>query len=162
MVEATPALSSMSPVIRRYLPLAGVLGLVLWFFVSSFRADSPPVKISRIEAQAIALQAMEQHGVPMPGKWKILTVMVGQPGQQDRFIWQTAGKGTYKNLIDGHLNPPHWIVRFVQFEGDVAERAEEYQVYISDARRVFRFKHILAEAAAGGSISGGRSPSPCS
>jgi len=153
VVEDTLALRSMSPAIGHYLPLAGVLGLVLWVFATSFHTDSPPLNISRTEAQAIAVQAMEQHSVSMPGAWKMLTVMGGQPGQQDRFIWQTTGKETYRHLMDGYLAPPRWIVRFVQFEGDVAERAEEYQVSISDARRVFRFRHILPEAAAGTSIS---------
>ena len=153
VVEDKLALRSMNPATGHYLPLAGVLGLVLWVFAASFHTDSPPLNISRTEAQAIAGQAMEQHGVRLPGAWKMLTVMGGQPGQQDRFIWQTAGKETYRRLIDEYLAPPRWIVRFVQFEGDVAERAEEYQVSISDARRVFRFRHILPEAAAGTSIS---------
>jgi hypothetical protein len=153
VAEDRPAARSVNPAIRRYLPLAGVLGLVLWMSATSFRTDSPPLDITRTQAQAIALQAMEQRGVSVPRAWKMLTVMGGQPGQQDRFIWQTAGKETYRLLIDGYLAPPRWIVRFVQFEGDVAARAEEYQVYISGNRRVSRFKHILPEAAAGNSIS---------
>jgi hypothetical protein len=152
-VEEKPAPRTWSPVVTRYLPVAGVFGLVLWVFSTTFSTDSPSVNISRTQAQAIAAQAMEQHGVRLPGAWKTLTVMGGQPSQQDRFIWQTAGKETYKRLVEGYLAPPRWIVRFVQFEGDVAERAEEYQVSISDARRVFRFRHILAEAAAGNSVS---------
>lgn len=148
-----PAPSSMDSRIRRYLPLAGALGLVLWGIWTHFHADSPPMNRSRAEAQAIAVQAMEQHGLRAPGSWKMLTVMDGEPGQQDRFVWQTAGKETYGRLIDGYLDPPHWIVRFAKFEGDVAERAEEYRVYVSGSGRVFRFVHILPEAAAAPSIS---------
>lgn len=152
-IEETPALPHLSPTVVRCLPIAGVLGLTLWVFATSFKSDSPPLTINRDQAKAIAAQAMEQHGVHLPGAWKMLTAIDGQPSLQDRFIWQTAGRETYGRLINEYLAPPHWIVRFVQFEGDVAERAEEYDVSISDAKRVFRFRHVLPEAAAGNSIS---------
>ncbi len=151
-VEEKPAPHSPSPAVARYFPVAGVLGLILWVSATTFKADSPPLTISRAEVQAIASQTMAQHEVRLPGAWKILTDVEGQPGQQDRFIWQTAGKETYRRLINRYLAPPHWVVRFVQFEGDVAERAEEYQVFISDAGRVFRFRHLLPEATAGSNI----------
>ena len=152
-IEETTAIPHINPTIVRCLPIAGVLGLILWVFATTFKSDSPPLTISRDQAKAIAAQAMEEHGVRLPGAWKLLTDIDGQPSQQDRFIWQTAGSETYGRLINEYLVPPHWIVRFVQFEGDVAERAEEYDVAISDARRVYRFRHVLPEAAPGNSIS---------
>lgn len=152
-IEEQPAPLVMNPAVRRYLPLTGLLGLALYVLCSTFHTDSPPLTASRDNAKAIAMQAMEQHGVRVPGPWNVLTVLAGQPGQQDRFVWQTAGEETYRRLIHGYIDPPHWVVRFVQFEGDVAARAEEYQVYVSDTGRAFRIRHILPEDAAGKSIA---------
>jgi hypothetical protein len=153
VVEEKAALRSWSPAVLRYLPVAGVLGLLLWGFTTIFKTDDAPLTTSRTEARRIAIQALEQHGIRLPGSWSVLTAIESQPSEQDRFIWQTAGKETYGRLMNKYLAPPHWIVRFAQFEGNVAERAEEYQVLVSDAGHVFRFRHILPEATAGNGIS---------
>jgi len=52
-----------------------------------------------------------------------------------------------------YLAPPHWKIRFVRFTGDVAERAEEYQVFLAGAQGVYRFRHVLPEAAPGESLA---------
>jgi hypothetical protein len=137
----------------RYFPIAGALGLALWLFAGSFRADAPPLTISRAAAQAGAARALEDRGIALPQTWKVLTALEAQPGPQDRFVWQKAGKDAYKSSLGQYLAPPHWKVRFVRFEGDVAARAEEYQVFLAGAERVFRFRHILPEAAAGSSLA---------
>jgi hypothetical protein len=152
VVAEKPVSESLNPVVRRFLPVAGVLCLVLWVSAASFNPDAPPLTISRHEGMTIASQELENRGVHVPGSWKVLTAADSQPGQEDRFIWQTAGKESYRRLMHEYLAPPHWEIRFAQFEGDVAERAEEYRMSISDARRVYRFRHILPEARAGNSI----------
>jgi len=155
VAEESQVPRALSSAMVRYLPIAGALGLVLWIFAAVFKTNGPPLNVSREQAKAIAAQAMEQRGVRLPGPWTALTAIVGQPDQQDRFIWQTAGRETYGRLMNEYLSPPHWTVRFVQFEGDVAARAEEYQVLIAGNGRVHRVKHTLPEAAAGKSIAEG-------
>jgi hypothetical protein len=152
VVAEEPVSEFMNPLVRRFLPVAGVLCLVLWVSATGFNPDAPPLSISRHEGMKVASQELENRGVHISGSWKVLTAVDSQPSQEDRFVWQTAGKESYKRLMHEYLAPPHWEIRFAQFEGDVAERAEEYQVSISDARHVYRFSHILPEARAGNSI----------
>ncbi|MEK6572357.1 MAG: type II CAAX endopeptidase family protein, partial [Bacteroidota bacterium] len=152
-VEEKPQLGGVHPALIRFLPIVGLVGLALWAIFTSFRTDAPSITIGRTEAEQIARQTVKDWKVDLPESWRVLSSVEAQPAQEDRFIWQTAGKEVYKKLMGEHLAPPHWRVRFVQFEGDVAERAEEYQVYIGEQGRVFRFRHQLPEARPGNSIS---------
>ncbi len=153
VVEEQPVARAMSPASVRLLLALGALGLLLWFWATNFRPDGPPLTTNRSEATDIAKRALEQRGVHLSASWKVLTAIQGQPSQQDRFIWQTEGKDMYRRLMNEYLTPPLWRVRFAQFEGDIVERAEEYQVFVSNAGRVYRFKHMLPEARPGNSIS---------
>ncbi len=141
------------PAAVKIIPIAGLAGLTLWITISGFKSDSPPLNISRGGAQDLAAKTLKENKIELPPSWKVLTSLDAQPGQQDRFVWQTAGKEIYGSLLKEYITPPHWRVRFVQFEGDVAERAEEYQVFVSDPAQAFRFRHLLPEARAAKSFA---------
>jgi hypothetical protein len=129
-VLSPPALTptSISAATLRTLPILGLAGLVVWLFASSFRTDAPPITISRSEAEKQARQALADKGVELDSSWKLLSHVEGQPGEINRFVWQTAGRDRYQKLLGVYVTPPSWVVRFARFQGDVAERAEEYQV----------------------------------
>src|SRR5262249_37771427 len=44
-------------------------------------------------------------------------------------------------------------IRFARFQGDVAERAEEYQAFVDGSGLVFRVNHALPEAAPGKNLT---------
>ncbi len=139
--------------LRHALPVAGLLGLLAWVFAGHFRTDAPPLTVSRGQAEALAQRTLEEHGVNLPAPWQELALLESQPGPGHRFVWQTAGKEAYQGLMGQYLAPPHWRIRFVRFEGDVAARAEEYQVFIDSARGAYRFRHALAEDTPGKSLA---------
>jgi len=149
---AAPA-TSIPAVVRRVLPIAGLAGLIAWIFASPFRSDAPPVQISRSQAEQKAREALTQRGAQLDGSWTVLSRMEGQPGPAQRFVWQTSGPDTYRKLLGVYLPPPSWVVRFARFEGDVAERAEEYFVYVSGAGQDFRVSHSLPEAKPGKNLT---------
>jgi hypothetical protein len=78
-----------------------------------------------------------------------LSSIEGLPREVDRFVWQKAGRDRYMKLLGVFVTPPSWVVRFTRFKGDVAERAEEYRVYIDGNGRAFRVNHDLPEARSG-------------
>ena len=143
-----PAQTSISPAVLRALPVAGVIGIALWIFASQFRTDAPPVRITRGEARQAA-----QSVVKLDSSWTVLSRVEGQPGQQNRFVWQKGGSDVYKKLLGVYVTPSSWFVRFARFQGDVVERAEEYQVFIDGSGRVFRTNHNLPEARPGPNLS---------
>lgn len=149
-VQRTPEVSSR---IKRWILVGGILGVILWFASTNFKNDAPSLSIERNDAEKLARETLIAHGIELPNSWKILSLVGGQVGQDDRFIWQNGGKKNYHVLMGVYLGPPHWKIRFVHFKGDVAERAEEYQVFISKKGEVLRFIHKLPEARAGASIT---------
>ncbi|MDZ7359735.1 MAG: CPBP family glutamic-type intramembrane protease [candidate division KSB1 bacterium] len=137
----------------RLLLAAGVLGLIAWFVAANFQSDAPALTITRSEAENLARQTLAERGIELPSPWQALSSVQAQPDEQDRFIWQKGGKKNYGELIGAYLPPPQYKIRFVKFEGDVAERAEEYQVFIDNAGKAVRFRHELPEARLGDSLS---------
>lgn len=132
-----------------WLLAGGIIGLVIWIFTTNFQNYAPSLTIGRSEAKETAQKILAEHNVELSESWQTLSCVVTPLDQNDRFVWQTSGKETYQALMGQYLTPPRWKVRFVQFEGDVAERAEEYQVYIAEDGGLVRFRHILPETKAG-------------
>ena len=152
-ITAVPVRTFISPAVLRALPVIGLAGFVLWIAASPFHTDVPPIQITRNEAEQKARQALTERGIQLDESWRALSRVEGQPGEQNRFVWQKAGPDAYKRLVGSYLTPPHWFVRFARFQGDVAERAEEFQVFIDGSGRVFRVNHDLPEARPGKSLA---------
>ncbi|MCF7740421.1 MAG: CPBP family intramembrane metalloprotease [Candidatus Marinimicrobia bacterium] len=131
-----------------YVIIAGIVGLVVWFFTANFNNQAPRVKTTRSQAQKIAQKALAEKGVEPSDSIRILTSLQIPLGQDDRFIWQEEGQQLYKKLLGKYLSTPVWQVRFAQFEGDVARRAEEYRVYIKN-QKVINIEHKLPESYPG-------------
>jgi hypothetical protein len=150
---AVPEESFILPSVLRALPIVGVVGLVLWIFASPFHTDAPPIQISRSEAEQKARQAVNEPGTQVDPIWTVLSRVEGQPGEENRFVWQKAGRDRYEKLLGLYVTPPHWFVRFARFQGDVAERAEEQYAFIDGSGRAFRVNHRLPEARPGKSLT---------
>jgi hypothetical protein len=143
----------LSPAVTRFLPIAGLVGLVVWGAASRFQTDVVPITAGRQQAEQAARQALTQRGVQLDPSWTVLSRIEGQPGEAARFVWQKAGPDRYTALLGTYLSPPRWLVRFARFEGDVAERAEEYQVVLDGAGQTFRVRHTLPEGRAGKTLT---------
>jgi hypothetical protein len=151
--EVQPTL--MPAYVTRSLPVAGVIGLVVWAAASPFRSDAPPLKIGRAEAEKTAREAFSRQGDEFDSSWTALSHVEGQPGEINRFVWQTSGRDWYRQNLGriAYVTPPSWVVRFARFQGDVAERAEEFEAYIDGNGRDFRVSHQLPEARPGKNLS---------
>ncbi len=152
-VSAIPEQTFISPAVLRALPIAGVIGIVLWLGASPFHIDAPPIRINRSEAQQRARQGLNDRRITLDSSWTLLSRVEGQPGEQNRFVWQKGGRSVYEKLLGLYVTPQHWFARFARFEGDVAERAEEYQLLIDGSGRIFRFGHDLPEARPGKNLT---------
>jgi membrane protease YdiL (CAAX protease family) len=157
--EAQPAVAEIArpgtigPAMSRVLLLGGIAGLACWIFATKFQTDSPTLTISRLDAEAAGRNALTERGIDLSPPWQALASAEAQIDAQDRFVWQKGGKENYRQLLGTYLSPPHWKIRFVRFEGDVAERAEEYEVYLTGEGNVLRVRHQLPEARPGDSLT---------
>jgi len=128
---------------------AGVGGLVLWLVASSFTSDVPAVTMSREVASRAAEQALATQGTTLDSSWHEVSFVSASPAAADRFVWQEGGPQAYRQLVGTYVHAPHWMIRHLRFEGDVAERAEEYQVHVGDHGTPTLVVHTLPEGRAG-------------
>lgn len=137
----------------------GLLALVAavsvpWAIMSAAQAkpDVPGLSVGRGAAIETARQALEARGVTLPKGWRSLVSVVGAPGDPDRLVWSTAGRDVYERVLGTWIEPPRFRVRFARFEGDVAERAEEWAVSVDGTGRVRGVRHRLPEDRSGASL----------
>ncbi|MEP7208382.1 MAG: CPBP family intramembrane glutamic endopeptidase [Casimicrobiaceae bacterium] len=143
--------------LHRILPALGLAGLVLWAATTSFRADVPTLPIGRAEAVAAAEAALAARQVVLGDDWRRFArvrLAAQESPQSDwhEFVWREGGPDVYAALMGNILAPPVWEVRFARFDGDVAERAEEWRVSVQGDGRVRQVRHALPEGRAGASL----------
>ena len=130
---------------------AGTASLVACAIAVFTREPPGSLSIGRTEAAAIARGALEARGVKLGPDWRILpTPLAGSDGPHE-FVAETAGNERRKALVGTYLPAPRWSVRVAKFEGDVADRAEEWQMSISAARET-RIRHVVPEGRPGASL----------
>lgn len=138
---------------KRFVLTAGLVLLVTWAFHLDLETDAPPLQMPREEALAAARRAVSERGIVLPNSWKHLAAVRGGVQPSHRYVWKQGGEPAYQKLFGSYLESPHWQVRFATFEGDVAERAEEYHVFLDADGEQFRFQHQLPEARPGARLS---------
>ncbi len=153
--EKTPAvdLPGYVPTTNKSILLFGALGIIA---VVGFNqtANAPGLEINRKEAIAIAENHLVENGIQLGDEWnRLALVSPSGPGQQNRFIWQTAGEDTYSDLMGNYIGTPGMNVRYAKFEGDLNERAEEYQVALDNKGKPLSITHKLPENQAGNELT---------
>ena len=153
--EAPPERSAptLLPALRSGLLVSGVVGLVVWALLGRFQTDVPELKVDREQALEIARGTLEDRGVQIPATWQEMASIEEGSTEVERFIWQTAGKETYRELAGSYLRGARWKIRYATFEGNVEDRAEEYQIFVGDSQSVPRLLHKLPEAKEGVSLA---------
>ena len=137
-----------------YVIISGALALGLWLLISQFHQDALSISINKKEGIARAKKVLVDHGINISDSWEVLArIGISEPNHEDRFVWQVEGKSLYYMLMGTYLSPPAWVIRFVKFQGDVAERAEEYIIYLSKSGELLRLNHTLPEGRPAVSIN---------
>jgi len=130
----------------------GAVSLALCAGASVGPRDVDRLNSGRLEAADIARRALEGRGVTLGPHWRILPVPDdGRQGPHE-FVAETAGNERRKQLLGVYLPAPRWNVRIATFEGDVAERAEEWRIFVTATGQVLRIEHTLPEARPGASL----------
>ncbi|MCF7884852.1 MAG: CPBP family intramembrane metalloprotease [Candidatus Marinimicrobia bacterium] len=135
-----------------YILFTGIVGLLIWVFTMNFDNMAPRIETTRQEAKNIAIDSLSRQGVELTDSIRVLAYLQTPHGKDDRFIWQEEGKQTYKQLLGKYLSTPVWQVRFAQFEGNVAARAEEYRIYVKSGK-VLNVEHKLPESYPGAELT---------
>lgn len=131
----------------------GALGAVFFSWIILSRSARDTLPIGRDEAVRIARNALETRGVTLGPQWRFMTTPDDGSATPHEFVATTAGEQRRRELMDSYLARPRWIVRVATFRGDVAERAEEWRVFVSRTGTASTPFHVLPEGRAGASLS---------
>ncbi|MEZ5318757.1 MAG: type II CAAX endopeptidase family protein, partial [Vicinamibacterales bacterium] len=129
--------------------LAGVAAVVAGMILG--RPDAPFPASRAVAAQA-ARTALADRGVTLGPAWQVMPVPDNGSGGPHAFVAETAGPARHDALVGRYLPTPRWSVRVATFEGDVAARAEEWQVMVLPDGQVQRIAHTVPEARAGATL----------
>ncbi len=143
--------------------LAGIIAGTLAFAAvvigirsASFTQYALPLTISRTQALTIARNHFAQAGVTLDAQWTPLIAAASSTDNntyEHRFIWQEGSSDLYTQLSSAYyLTPPAWSVRFVQFEGDIVERAREYSMLIAQDGTILQTIYRLPESDPGATL----------
>jgi len=155
--ETESVVESMQAPAVRSIPLlpvlaAGILGVIAWALTTPFSHQALPLEVDRETAVSAALAELDAHGFQLEPPWKVLSTVEVPLNDNDRFIWQKGGPEAYNRLMGSYLQSPFWKIRVVRFEGDVAERAEEYEVWVNGKGEMIRTRNRIPEARRGASL----------
>ena len=148
-VRATPAdPASRLRVPGMALPVAGVVGLGLW--LGALMLDEPPqmLEISRGEVVGVAQGELERLGFALDG-WTPIAFTGDGRATAHEYVFEEAGLQSFAALAGEFLAPPQWIVRFVNWEAEPADRVEEFLVNVQSDGSIRRVLHTLPEARPG-------------
>jgi len=153
-VEREPAAASsgLAPRLRVTLAILGSAGVLLWALTTSFQTDAPPIEHGDGEARLAARETLAARNIELTPDWRELSSVQAPLGLEDRFVWQEGGSEAYHEFLGRYLPTPRRLVRYARFEGDVAERAEEYRVYVGPDGVVQKTTHQLPEGRAGAEL----------
>jgi hypothetical protein len=131
---------------------AGAAGLVVCGIAVFAREPVDTLAIDRLEATRLAREALASRGASLDQRWHLLATPEDGFSAPHRFVHETAGEARRRELLDTYLPVPHWRVRAATFEGDVAERAEEWLVTVRRTGEIGRVTHTLPEHRPGTSL----------
>ena len=123
------------------------------FAIGAWRRTDPALTVTRSEAIDIARAALQSRGAVLPAGARFMATVDDGTGGEHEFVSETAGEERRKSLLGSYLPKPRWSIRVAGFEGDVAQRAEEWRVYVGEAREAWPVIHQLPESRAGASLS---------
>jgi hypothetical protein len=153
VVLTAPTRDAFSPRVRPVWFGLAAAGLLVCAIAAAKSDRTGRLVIGRQEAADIARRALEQRGVALDRRWRFMPVPDdGETGAHE-FVAETAGEARRRQLLGVFLPIPRWRVRVATFEGDVADRAEEWQVFVTGSGEVRTIRHTLPEGRPGASLT---------
>jgi hypothetical protein len=130
----------------------GTAGLAACVLAGGVHGPIARLPISRAEALDVARRALAERGAVLGPAWRFLPMPDDGSGGPQEFVSETAGEARRRTLAGSFLGMPRWNVRVVTFEGDVAQRAEEWHVFVTADGQARQIVHELPEARPGAAL----------
>jgi hypothetical protein len=150
-VQPVQIAAGLRPDVARWMLMAGAVSAAIWIGVLVVRPlRHYPIQSSRHDAEQAARTALAS--AQLGPNWRFLPTVRDGGGGRHRFVLETGGPSVHDAFLGTYLELPGWLVSVRTFEGDVADRAESWDVYLDSAGRVERVAHALPESRPGASL----------
>lgn len=136
--------------------ILGIISIIALLYTTPFTHNGVRITTTQHEALTQAHNFLQEKNIQLNTQWRTLPLFFAHYSYvptlniQHKFIWQEGKKEVYHQLLNTHLQPAHWTVRYAQFEGDIIERAEEHTVLEYDT---IRYWHKLPESFSGAHLT---------
>ncbi len=147
-----PRTAALSPALRRAWLGAGGVALLVVLALMLRAPREPMFTAGRTQAAEAARQALAARGTTLSPQWRWLPVIDDGSGGPHEFVSRTGGETRRIELLGRYLPVPRWRVRVANFEGDLAERAEEWTVIVDRGGAPQQLQHTLPESRSGASL----------
>ena len=147
-----PRTAALSPALRRAWLGAGGVALLVVLALMLRAPREPMFTAGRTQAAEAARQALAARGTTLSPQWRWLPVIDDGSGGPHEFVSRTGGETRRIQLLGRYLPVPRWRVRVANFEGDLAERAEEWTVIVDRGGAPQQLQHTLPESRSGASL----------
>jgi membrane protease YdiL (CAAX protease family) len=146
--------AEIAPAARTAWLALGAVALVVCVGAIALHSDTPygGLPITREQAENAARQELKRRDVTLSPKWRVMGVPDDGSGGPHQFVVETAGEQRWRELLGVYLPRPRWRVRVATFVGDVADRAEEWLMYVTASGEIRNVRHTLPEARPGASL----------
>jgi len=128
------------------------LALLGFLLLRPLQTNGVMIQPNRTQAVRIARNTIEGMNISLSADWQDLPTIKDTLEPADRFIWQYGSQTLYDQLRTSYLKPPRWVIRLVNFNAPVADRAEEYNIAILEDGSVQRVQHKLPEGRPGADL----------
>jgi hypothetical protein len=129
----------------------GAVALVA-IVVAGLKSETSRLSATRQDAESAARRTLAERGVTLDSKWRVMPLPHGGTDGPHEFVADTAGEARRRGLVGTYLPAPGWTVRIATFQGDVADRAEEWGVLVAADGRVLRVRHVVPEDRPGAAL----------
>jgi hypothetical protein len=133
----------------------GAAALIAILAAAAGRVSKNPygsLPIARAQAETLARQELQRRGVTLDAKWRVMGLPDDGSDGPHQFVFETAGEQRWRELLGAYLPAPRWRVRVATFQGDVADRAEEWQIYVTSTGDIRSVRHTVPEGRPGASL----------
>jgi hypothetical protein len=134
-----------APGVVRGCVVAGLVGLLGCLVAERFRTEVAPLDVTRVEADRMAREALAKRGVTLDDSWRVMPVPDDGRSAAERFVRDTAPDEQVRARYQPYLPMRRWRVRVARFEGNVADRAEEWTLQIDGRDHAPDVEHRLPE-----------------
>ena len=149
-----PVYHALGPRARAAWLIVGAISLAAIVAGLVLRTSKNPyggLPLTRVHAEQLAREELQRRGATLPPGARVMAIPDDASGGPHQYVYETAGEDRWRQLLGVYLPRPRWHVRVATFEGDVADRAEEWRIFV-DATGVRNVQHIIPEARAGVSL----------